>query len=129
METNDLVNSPKHYENMASTITIQPHELLRDFDFYLGNCFKYLFRYKNKGKPKQDLEKAQWYLNHFFDYATKKQYKKYKYILSENNIKFVAFCDNPKVEFLQIWDFMIKPKKNLKTLRLWIQDQITKYKE
>ena len=129
MKTNDLVNSPKHYENMASTTVIQPHELLRDFDFYLGNCFKYLFRYKNKGNPRQDLEKAQWYLNHFLYYATKKQYKNYKHILSERNLIFVAFCDNPNIDFLQIWDYMISPKKNLKTLRLWIEDQITKYKE
>ena len=49
----DVVNHPKHYEDMAGTITIQPHELLRDFDFYLGNFFKYLFRYKNKGKIRQ----------------------------------------------------------------------------
>ena len=36
----DVVNHPRHYEDMASTITIQPHELLRDFDFYLGKGVK-----------------------------------------------------------------------------------------
>jgi hypothetical protein len=125
----DVVNHPAHYENMSATITIQPHELLRDFDFYLGNCFKYLFRYRNKGKPLQDLQKAQWYLNHFLYYATKKQYKNYKHILSDRNLIFVAFCDNPNIDFLQIWDYMISPKKNLKTLKLWIEDQIGKHKE
>ena len=125
----DMVNHPRHYTAMSTAITIEPHDLLRDFDFYLGNCFKYLFRYKNKGNPKQDLEKALWYLEHFLYYATKKQYKNYKYILSDLNVKFVAFCDNPKVEFLQIGDYNHKPKTNLKTLKLWIEDQINKHKE
>lgn len=125
----DMVNHPKHYTAMSASITIEPHELLRDFDFYLGNCFKYLFRYRNKGKPLQDLQKAQWYLNHFLYYATKKQYKNYKHILSDRNLIFVAFCDNPNIDFLQIWDYMISPKKNLKTLKLWIEDQIGKHKE
>lgn len=125
----DMVNHPKHYTAMSASIIIEPHELLRDFDFYLGNCFKYLFRYKNKGKPKQDLEKALWYLEHFLYYVTDKQYKNYKYILSDLNVKFVAFCDNPKVDFLQIWDYNLKPKNNLKTLKLWIEDQINKHKE
>lgn len=124
-----MVNHPKHYTAMSTAITIEPHDLLRDFDFYLGNCFKYLFRYKNKGNPKQDLEKALWYLNHFLYYATDKQYKNYKHILSDRNLIFVAFCDNPNIDFLQIWDYMISPKKNLKTLKLWIEDQIGKHKE
>jgi hypothetical protein len=28
-----------------------------------GNVLKYVSRYKFKGEPLQDLEKAQWYLN------------------------------------------------------------------
>jgi len=33
------------------------------FKGYLkGNCMKYLWRYDYKGKPIEDLEKAQWYL-------------------------------------------------------------------
>jgi hypothetical protein len=27
-----------------------------------GNCMKYLWRYDYKGKPVEDLQKAQWYL-------------------------------------------------------------------
>ncbi len=30
--------------------------------FLTGQCIKYLWRYKIKGTPKQDLEKAKWYL-------------------------------------------------------------------
>ena len=33
------------------------------FNGYLkGNCMKYLWRYDYKGKPVEDLQKAQWYL-------------------------------------------------------------------
>ena len=31
-------------------------------DFCIGNAIKYLSRYKHKGKPLQDLQKARWYL-------------------------------------------------------------------
>ena len=35
-----------------------------EFTGYLkGNCMKYLWRYKYKGKPVEDLKKCQWYLN------------------------------------------------------------------
>lgn len=31
--------------------------------FLKGNTIKYLWRYQLKGKPKQDLKKARWYLD------------------------------------------------------------------
>tara|TARA_R100000306_G_C4378181_1_gene142918 strand:+ start:3701 stop:3880 length:180 start_codon:yes stop_codon:yes gene_type:complete len=38
------------------------------FNEYLrGNIFKYLMRYKHKGKPREDLKKAKWYLNRLID--------------------------------------------------------------
>ena len=40
---NDIVNSPPHYLK--------------------GNVLKYVSRYKFKGEPLEDLQKAQWYLN------------------------------------------------------------------
>ena len=62
----DDVNFPQHYRQ-SNTETI---ELIREsmtteeFHGYLkGACMKYLARYKYKGQPVQDLEKAQWYLN------------------------------------------------------------------
>ena len=34
-----------------------------EFQGYLkGNILKYLIRYKHKSKPKEDLQKAQWYI-------------------------------------------------------------------
>ena len=68
----DEVNSPKHYthgrveaieviedaiENAPSTTTA----------FYLGQTLKYLLRLWHKDNPKQDAEKARWYLNKLID--------------------------------------------------------------
>lgn len=33
-------------------------------DFCLGNAIKYLSRYRYKGKPVEDLRKAEWYINY-----------------------------------------------------------------
>lgn len=62
----DMVNSPPHY-NQGSKETI---EVIKDsmshleFAGYLqGNVMKYLCRYGHKGKPEEDLKKAQWYLS------------------------------------------------------------------
>lgn len=35
--------------------------LAEQFSFNVGNVIKYLWRYKDKGHPKADLEKALWY--------------------------------------------------------------------
>ena len=62
----DMVNSPSHYktgkieciEAMEAMLTAE------EFIGYLrGNAFKYLWRYRTKGKAYEDLQKAQWYLN------------------------------------------------------------------
>lgn len=36
-------------------------------DFCVLNAFKYIWRYKHKGKPKEDIEKAVWYLNKYLN--------------------------------------------------------------
>jgi len=61
----DMVNSPSHYAsgNIECIEAIEAQLTLEEFRGYLrGNCVKYLWRYKNKGNPKQDLEKSKWYL-------------------------------------------------------------------
>ncbi|MDB4277817.1 DUF3310 domain-containing protein [Gammaproteobacteria bacterium] len=64
-EDEDVVNNPTHY----NTGRIECIEAIREsmsseaYAGYLkGNCMKYLWRYDYKGKPIEDLEKAQWYL-------------------------------------------------------------------
>ena len=61
----DVVNSPNHYNNGSIECIegIQAAMSTEAFEGYLkGNCMKYLWRYDYKGKPVEDLQKAQWYL-------------------------------------------------------------------
>ncbi len=61
----DVVNNPDHYNtgNIECIDAIEQSMSSVAFKGYLkGNCMKYLWRYDYKGKPIEDLEKAQWYL-------------------------------------------------------------------
>lgn len=66
---NDPVNSPRHYTD--SHAGMECIDLTADTSFCLGNCCKYLWRYKAKGRPLEDLEKARWYLCRVIDYDEK----------------------------------------------------------
>lgn len=57
----DPVNHPDHYTCYEHEVI----ELTKQLDFCMGNVCKYILRADHKGKPVQDLEKAQWYLNAF----------------------------------------------------------------
>ena len=63
----DNVNHPAHYEASTSIECIEAMELIFDWydvqTFCLCNAFKYIWRHKHKGGL-EDLEKAQWYINH-----------------------------------------------------------------
>ena len=64
-EEEDMVGSPKHYNtgNIECIEAIEESMSSVAFKGYLkGNCMKYLWRYDYKGKPVEDLQKAQWYL-------------------------------------------------------------------
>jgi hypothetical protein len=56
------VNHPEHYKSKGG---IESIEVIESFElgFNLGNVVKYILRADKKGNKKQDLEKAQWYLN------------------------------------------------------------------
>lgn len=58
----DLVNQPPHYKSKGG---IESIDVIESFElgFNLGNVVKYILRADKKGNKKQDLEKAQWYLN------------------------------------------------------------------
>ena len=61
----DEVNKPEHYNTgkVECIEAIKASMSAEEYKGYLkGNTLKYLWRYNYKGKPKQDLEKAQWYL-------------------------------------------------------------------
>ena len=64
-EEEDVVNNPDHYNtgNVECIEAIEESMTPEAFRGYLkGNCMKYLWRYNYKGKPVEDLQKAQWYL-------------------------------------------------------------------
>ena len=128
MQTNDLVNSPKHYKDMSATITIEPIEITSQLDFDLGNCFKYLFRYKHKGSPLLDLQKADYYLNHALNH--KKLNKRYGKILNLDNLAFRAFYQ-AKNNFLHEmkWDYTENVKSNLYKLSEWLAEEIKIYEK
>ena len=61
----DMVNSPSHYNQSGiECIAAIQAALGPNFKYYLqGNIMKYIWRFDYKGKPLEDLQKAQWYLN------------------------------------------------------------------
>lgn len=59
----DAVNNPIHYGGLDN-----PYESIKiiealEFDFYIGNVFKYISRAGKKDDLLQDLKKARWYLD------------------------------------------------------------------
>lgn len=69
LESNDMVNSPKHYNSHPSGI--ECIEIARHYCFSIGNAIKYLWRaglkkdvsLGDKQKEIEDLKKAIWYIN------------------------------------------------------------------
>ena len=55
----DNINHPTHYN--GRNIGYECIILAKHQRFCAGNVIKYLWRYKDKGKPVEDLEKARWY--------------------------------------------------------------------
>jgi len=71
----DPVERPEHYAKGGVECIHYIEERLGPlFQGYLqGNVIKYLHRYRDKGNPLQDLEKAQWYLTELINYVTVEQ--------------------------------------------------------
>ena len=62
----DNVNHPEHYNQYGIECIQAIKASMSHLEFcgYLkGNAMKYLWRYRYKGKQKEDLEKSQWYLS------------------------------------------------------------------
>lgn len=62
----DNVYHPSHYVSHPSGV--ETINITREFEFALGNAWKYLMRFRYKGKPKEDLEKAVWYMNDYMNH-------------------------------------------------------------
>jgi hypothetical protein len=65
VEAVDMVNDPSHYKS-GGIEAIEGIEASMGPEAYAGylkgNIMKYMWRYERKGKPIEDLKKAQWYL-------------------------------------------------------------------
>jgi len=69
---NDPVNHPSHYTQGSQEAIITIEEAIKnastvDTGFLHGQVLKYLLRLWNKQNPKQDAQKARWYLNRLID--------------------------------------------------------------
>ena len=67
--TEDMVNHPPHYKvDDIECIDAIRASTREGYEFYLqGVIIKYLWRYRYKGKPVEDLKKAEWYLNNLIE--------------------------------------------------------------
>lgn len=76
----DNVNHPKHYANSCSIECIDAMQAtfgIKDLaKYFVINAYKYLWRYKNKN-GKEDLNKAEWYLNKFDELLEESDNKPY----------------------------------------------------
>jgi len=67
----DPVNHPAHYTSGGIECIDAERaatEHLNGFEGFLtGQCIKYLWRWKLKGNPIQDLEKCRWYLDRLIE--------------------------------------------------------------
>tara|TARA_R100001510_G_scaffold57748_1_gene67407 strand:+ start:2964 stop:3239 length:276 start_codon:yes stop_codon:yes gene_type:complete len=61
----DAVNNPSHYNTSGIECLDAIQAATGDgYQYYLqGNIIKYLWRYRYKGKPVEDLQKARFYLD------------------------------------------------------------------
>lgn len=55
----DNINHPTHYT--GRNIGYECIDITQYQTFLVGNVIKYLWRYKDKGTPLEDLRKARWY--------------------------------------------------------------------
>jgi len=73
----DAVNHPAHYNNgkiECIEAICEATEHLTGYEGMLtGNAIKYLWRWKLKSKPVEDLEKAVWYIQRLIGYLKRKQ--------------------------------------------------------
>ena len=72
--SSDMVNHPPHYTNSNIECIDSIKEALGDgYENYLqGVIIKYMWRYNHKGKPVEDLKKAQWYLEELIEIKQEK---------------------------------------------------------
>jgi hypothetical protein len=66
-EALEMVDHPKHYGGKEDSYEAINVIEAWDLDFHCGSVVKYIARHKKKGHPRQDIEKAIWYLQRYLD--------------------------------------------------------------
>ena len=90
----DNVNHPSHYNDHPSNV--ETIEIARELPFDLGNAWKYLMRFRYKGKLVEDMEKAVWYLNDYFNNMYNKAGEHVKAIKQQMYLNNEQFEDDLK---------------------------------
>ena len=74
-EKDDMVNHPPHYNRHGiEAIDAIQAATGEGFEYHLqATALKYLWRYRYKGKPLEDLKKARWYLDRLIEEYTSHQ--------------------------------------------------------
>ena len=67
--TTDMVNQPPHYNRHGVEAIDAIQAATGDgYEYHLqGTVLKYIWRYRYKGKPQEDLKKARWYLDRLIE--------------------------------------------------------------
>ncbi len=61
------VDHPDHYGGKNNEFEVINVIEAWDLDFHCGSVIKYIARHKKKGHPKEDIDKAIWYLERYRD--------------------------------------------------------------
>ena len=86
----DSVNHPAHYTD--DTKPCECIEVTQYHSFCVGNAIKYVWRYRHKGHPLEDLQKAEWYLQRAIAYGEKCRLQIGGEPLDTHNMMHVAKC-------------------------------------
>lgn len=130
MENKDLVNNPDHYHKERVNITIEPVDLCEQCGFLFGSGLKYLFRYKNKGNPKLDLEKARYYFSRYLNKYDDTTYPNGMGVdLNIFDYSFIYKAFSKKTFLLNTEEFLNKddPKNLCKHLLNFIDSELKNY--
>lgn len=80
MNIPEMVNHPRHYQSNNGVECIDAINAATEYltgieAFDTGSAIKYLWRWKKKENPVQDIKKAIWYLNNLIENIDKKESK------------------------------------------------------
>lgn len=83
----DMVNHPTHYETgkfECIEVMVETQGVEAVQDFCICNAFKYLYLHRRKN-GKEDIEKAQWYINKYLELEEKDELKRVSESGTEDN--------------------------------------------